>query len=403
MKPFIVCCILCALPMTARATDRYYFDIHVQSPSGHYQVDATSPDNQGPNGKAFQANFTYKCVDTRTGKTIWTRKQPMREPQRFNFGDSSFEIAVPKEGSPRIIIVSNLGAAVILAANDNLITISSQGQKTGEINLVKDALQKEESERLMYHSWGGSNWSRLAAWYFFELPEGEIFVIRPAWGPRILVEVDKGKLVSGDVSLIGPALEAEKQLVLDATRTKIELDNHEWSLLQAAYLAGSLNLHEAIPFLKSLEMSKYSETNSARGHPDGVNFNNEVDPFRYHTYDLRQTAQLSLRRLGVAPRNLPCHRFMIERGGEAFPFTPKKQTQPRHKNATQVKTGMSAKEVLNTIGAPDYINDDSWSYDMDAEVPFSLTLTFDTYNVTAIKKEAPLWRTGLARDKALAF
>lgn len=64
---------------------------------------------------------------------------------------------------------------------------------------------------------------------------------------------------------------------------------------------------------------------------------------------------------------------------------------------------MSAKEVLNTIGAPDYIDDDSWSYDMDAEVPFSLTLTFDTYNVTAIKKEAPLWKTGLARDKALAF
>jgi len=160
-----------------------------------------------------------------------------------------------------------------------------------------------------------------------------------------------------------------------------------WSMLQAAYLAGSLNLHEAIPFLKSLEMSTYSETNSARGHPDGVNFNNEVDPFRYCTYDLRQTAQLSLRRLGVAPRNLPCHRFMIERGDEEFPFTPKKQTQPRHKNATQVKTGMSAKKVLNTIGAPDYIDDDSWSYDMDAEVPFSLTLTFDTYNVTAIKKK----------------
>ena len=136
MKPFIVCCILCALPMTARATDRYYFDIHVQSPSGHYQVDATSPDNQGPNLKAFQANFTYKCVDTKSGKTIWTRKQPMREPQRFNFGDSSFEIAVPKEGSPRIIIVSNLGAAAILAANDNLITISPQGQKTGEIDLL---------------------------------------------------------------------------------------------------------------------------------------------------------------------------------------------------------------------------------------------------------------------------
>jgi hypothetical protein len=40
---------------------------------------------------------------------------------------------------------------------------------------------------------------------------------------------------------------------------------------------------------------------------------------------------------------------------------------------------------------------------MEANNPFSITLTFDARNVTGIKREDPLWKAGFARDQALSY
>ncbi|QDV51768.1 outer membrane protein assembly factor BamE [Gimesia fumaroli] len=398
MKLIIACCVFFALTPAAHATDRYYFDIHVRSQSGQYQVNATSPDKE-----AFQANFTYKCVDTKSGKTIWTRKQPMQKPQLFKFPNGSFEYAIPKEGSPVMIFVSDHGTAVILTSRDHLIVVSSKGQKVGESDFLKDALTEDEIDQFVHRWLLGQSWSRFNAWYFLDLPGRKLFVIRSGWGRRIFVNALKGKLVQSSQALEADAEEREKKLVMATLSLKEEPDNHELSKLAAAYLAGILKLPEAIPFLRTLEESRYSSSCTCGGNYDDEDFNNEIDPRRYCTYDLRQVTQLSLRRLGVTPKHLPCHSFKLEKDGIAIPFKSTVQERPRHEAVELVEVGMSAREVLNTIGAPDYIDHDTWSYDIDASPPFSLNLTFNARNVTATKKEAPLWKSGLARDEALAF
>uniref|UniRef100_UPI00261C8686 hypothetical protein n=1 Tax=uncultured Gimesia sp. TaxID=1678688 RepID=UPI00261C8686 len=131
--------------------------------------------------------------------------------------------------------------------------------------------------------------------------------------------------------------------------------------------------------------------------------NNEIDPHSDSTYGLRQAAQLSLRRLGVVPKPLPCHSFELVKDGKSIPFVPPAIERPRHEAVQKVKVGMSARDVLNHIGIPDYISDDTWSYDMDANPLFSITLTFDAHKVKAVKREAPLWKSGLSRDEVVAW
>ena len=64
---------------------------------------------------------------------------------------------------------------------------------------------------------------------------------------------------------------------------------------------------------------------------------------------------------------------------------------------------MSAKQVLNRIGAPDFIGYSTWSYDMDASKPFTLTLHFDARKITRVERRKPAWNDGQTRDQLLAY
>ena len=84
MRVSVTTCVFAiALAASANATDRFFPDIHSRSRSGRFRVDATSPDNEKDGFKAFQAHFTYSCLDTATSKTLWTRKQAMHEPRGY--------------------------------------------------------------------------------------------------------------------------------------------------------------------------------------------------------------------------------------------------------------------------------------------------------------------------------
>lgn len=404
MKFITACFVAFALTPAVHASHTFYSDIHVRSSSGQYQVDATSPDNRGKveNIVPFQASFTYKCVDTLSGKTIWTRKQAMEKPQRLS-KDSTFEFASPKEISPVAIYVSDRGTTLIRTGADELIVVSHQGKDVGKVELLADAFTEAEYERFMHKTLAGPLWTGLSAWYFLNVPGGEMFVVRPWWGRRIFVDVNRGKLSRSSEALIAAAVEREKALVMDALISKKEPNDYELSKSDAAYLSGVLKLKKAIPLLKTLEESTYLRGCTYGGRSFGEDFNNEVNPHSYCTYWLRQVVQLSLRRLGVVPKPLPCHAFELEKNGKSIPFVPPALEHPRHEAVQKVKVGMSAKEVLNHIGIPDFVSDGTWSYDMDANPPFSTTLTFDACKVTAIKREAPLWKSGLSRDDVIAW
>ncbi|WP_298860183.1 hypothetical protein [uncultured Gimesia sp.] len=171
MKFITACFVAFALTPAVHASHTFYSDIHVRSPSGQFQVDATSPDNRGKVEKIvpFQASFTYKCVDILSGKTIWTRKQAMEKPQRLS-KDSTIEFAFPKEASPLAIHVSDRGTTLIYTGAYELIVVSPQGKDVGKVNLLADAFTETEYERFMHKTMAGTFWASLSAWYYLNVP-----------------------------------------------------------------------------------------------------------------------------------------------------------------------------------------------------------------------------------------
>ena len=403
MRAMLLCLVVFSLPSSAAATNRYYGDITVCSPSGRFRIDATSPDNAGKSRLPFQSNFTYKCVDTSSGNLVWSRKQAMGKPSRLS-KDSPIEIANPIEASPASIYVSDSGWTVIRTGHDDLIVVSPEGIDVGRTKLLDEGLLPEEG-KYVCPTTAGPYWSGMSAWYFLHERTDEYFVIRPWWGRRIFVNLRKGHVGKDDPPTLNTrAKEEEVNLLLATLNSQEEQSGVEMSQCTAAYLAGVLNVQAAIPFLRALEEHGDFDSSTSSSLSFDKEFKNEVDPHTYSYNDVRRVVQLSLRRLGELPKPLPCYQFEVKNGNNATTFAPPRQDVPRHRNAEDIRLGMGAKEVLTLIGSPDLVKWETWIYDMDAPTPYSLTLTFDVRQVTKITTTTPpLWKSGTSRDEALIY
>ncbi|MFT3685170.1 MAG: hypothetical protein QM783_09640 [Phycisphaerales bacterium] len=171
----------------ALATDRWYRDCSATSPSGRYRIDAKSPENAGPNPRPFAANFTYTLTDTTTGKTVWTRQQPMRRSK----GESH---AYSEEPSPVFLFVTDGGLVVARSAWDSLIVLDqASGKKRGEFRLL-DAFPKAEQDDFVHNTTAGPMWSQRSDWFFVNVPAADktpattLFVVRPFWRHRIVID-----------------------------------------------------------------------------------------------------------------------------------------------------------------------------------------------------------------------
>ena len=364
-------------------TDRFYEDLHVSSMSGRYRVDATSPDNAKKGYHPFQDDFTYRCVDTKTGDIVWTRKQP------------------ESEGSPASINVSDSGVTIVYTAYHNIMVVSPAGNVTRKIDFLDDALTDDENQKFVHQTTAGPMWAGLSISYFFEHKSREYYSIRPWWGRRVIVDVKNGELQQSNDGLSDACLATEKEIAMKSLETKPNNDDERFEQSLAIYLAGVLKIKSAIPYLRNAENSTAIGSSTSGGLSWGEDFENEVDPHSYETFSIRQIAQLSLRRLGEKPEALPCNSFKIEEGGKSKRFNPTLKRE-RHKNVSSVEVGMSAKQILTLIGPPDFVSCDEWSYDMDADQPFTLTIKMDARESTAITREKPIWLNGLDRDEALA-
>ena len=378
----ILSLLLVAFAFCNFATDRFYEDLHVSSMSGRYRVDATSPDNAKEGYNPFQDDFTYRCIDTRTDDTVWTRKQPQ------------------SEGSPARVMVSDSGVAVVYTAYDNMMVISPTGDVVRKIDFLEDALTGDENRKYVHHTTAGPQWAGLSISYFLEHKSREYFAIRPWWGRRVIVDVKNGEPQKAKDGLNDACLASEKEIVMKKLKTKAENDEEQFKQYMAIYLAGALKIKDAIPHLRNAEKSTLIGSSTSGGLSGDEDFNNEVDPHSYSTFSIRQIAQLSLRRLGEKPETLPCHSFEITEDGKTKPFNPILKNA-RHENVDRVKAGMSAKKIMTLIGPPDFVSYDKWSYDMDASQPFSLTIKMDARKSTDVKRQKPIWLNGLDRDEAL--
>jgi hypothetical protein len=402
----------------AAATNRYYRDIVARSPNGVYEVQAKSPDNKSGSGRmVFQSNFVYTCTDKTTGKTLWTRKQPMGKPVSFSVGGNPpIELPSPDEASPVGIFVSDAGWTVIRTGWDELIAVARNGRETCHIALLSGALTKEEHKRFVHQTTAGPMWSGYSLWYFLTVGDRQLFTIRPWWGRRIAIDIEKGKLATEDKAISAAIAAYERAYVLKELAKGIQRRN-EWETgdgaprlggppLTVAYLAGRLDIREAIPLLRKLEDATYSGNWTSGGLSMLETFDGEVDPHSYETLTMRQVAQLSLRRLGETPKPFPVHRFDVRYKDydRNHRYVPKALSVARHLNIDKVQKGMKAEQVLDVLGGPDFVGYDTWEYDMDSVPPTSLVLKWDARKVIGIeKKTPPLWKDGLSRDEALQY
>lgn len=396
-----------------RATDRYYLDLSEQSPAGKYIVEAKSPDNANKEGRhAFQASFVYTCRDTTTQEVLWTKAQPMFEPQKI--GEDADGIYVrPAEGSPVGLFVSDAGWTVIYTGRDELVIVDLTGQIRGRIGILGEGFTAEENAKFVRETSAGPMWEGYSLWYFLNVGEQSFFVVRPWWGRRVVLNLETGKVAEETPDVADQAFEYERNYVLTeltkAVQTRKKWDTKNGSgatypIMKAAYLAGRLPVPEAGALLDQLQDSRYGG-GSGRFFVGKRQFDGEVDPGSFHTLTVRQVIQLSLRRLGKTPRQLPANRFDMQFDDyeKNRPYVPKRLRAPRETYIDEVQAGQTAEQVLDLIGAPDFVGRSrTWEYDMDASPPFSLILKWDERKVVDVQRVEPaLWKEGFTRDEQI--
>lgn len=386
-----------------QATDVYYENFEAKSASLRYVVSAKSIDNQARNQrKAFQANFVYTCKDATSGKILWTRQQPMNPASKP--GEQSW----PKEGSPVSIFISDAGSTVIYTGWEELIVIDNSGKEMGKLNVLEDMLTKQENESFVEETSAGPMWGGLSRWYFVQADSRELFIIRPWWGRRLLIDVATGQIQRETEAITKAALQAEKDYVMKILQNVVEgkierckCCDGPHNAAMAAYLAGVLKINEAIPGLRKLESDASVGSATIGGFdeiPEG-----QIDPHCYSTYSTRQSIHVALRRLGEKPGPFPCTQFMTHHKEykQRKPYVRKPLDGNRHTNAAKLANGMSPEQVIDLLDCPDAIPQRTWQYDIDADEPYTLSITWnDDRKIQKIETIRPaLWLKPGTRDR----
>jgi hypothetical protein len=389
-RQFIVSLIILSVMLFAGGTDVYYPDKSVTSSNSRYRVDAKSPDNKSATeNMPFAENFTYTLQDLQTKKTLWTRKQK------------------EDENSCVSLHVNDGGWTVIYTGWDELIIVNLKGKDVGKIRILGDAIKKDEREKYVFETTAGPYWTRFSLWYFADFEKREYFVIRTYWDKRIIIDLQKGKLVPEDWKLAKTLLEKEHAFVLSelekAVKTREKWENEDyfegWTyIFNAAFVAGRIGAKDAIPFLHKLEDINFVNSSTVGSVYELKPNEGDLDISSYHTFGLRRIVHLSLRRLGEKPGPYNCIQFHMfskdENKHELYPV-PKLKV-PREDSVDKIFKGQDCSEVLNLIGMPDYIRGRKWAYDMDAKEPFTLVLDLDLdkNKISGITKiKPPYWKT----------
>lgn len=373
------------------ATDRYYADREATSANSRLIVEAKSPDNATGRFKPWQASFEYVCRDAKSGMVLWTRRQKMGLPDR------RLGLRLPEETSPIGLFVDDSAWTVILHADYRLTAVDPVGADRWTFEVLEDGLTDTERTEHVHVTTAGPLWTGLSEWYFLEGGGEPKFVIRPWWGRRIVIDLASGKLINASPPVLADCEHVERRIAMDSLDEALaELnDENHGRYLTAAFLAGKLEMKEAIPALRRLEESEY-QGSSVLASGDVLRRPGRVMLDEWSEFTARRIAQLSLRRLGERPRPFPGTELLkFTRDGEAAePYQPTPREGDRSLNATLVKPGMSPEDVVGLIGAPDFNDESVWHFEMDAAAPYTLTILWKQGRVERTQPHRPpLWTT----------
>ena len=130
---------------------------------------------------------------------------------------------------------------------------------------------------------------------------------------------------------------------------------------------------------------------------------------------LRRLVQLSLRRLGERPLELPVCQMATKSGGgldlPSEPYEPKEQRNSRAAVVRSVDRTMTPRAVLDAIGAPDYIAfpdvlrrdyEPTWEYDIDDAGGYTLRVRWRGETIDSITRVTPaVWKSKIERDRCI--
>jgi hypothetical protein len=393
----------------ARATDRFFHDLEVESPNGRYVLEAKSPDNKGGKWRvSFQADFAYRMTDREEDRDLWYRIQPAK-------GEGRSDIT---EGPPVAIYVSDQGWAVIRTADVwgkpiELIAMSPDGVEKIRVSPFR-ALEAKSMWRYTSFSTAGLMWgSSYCHFYFVQHDGAPYFCMRAWWDNRLVLDLDAGKQVQADPDLEARLVDAEKTFVLktlEGTKNWVWKPGERWGMklvenpdcptvwegLRAIHMAGRMKLREAVPMLQDLEgcQGSYSSTSS---HSDYEAAPGEITPHNYRSLTIRQLSQLSLRRIGMRPAGYQA--IMLSRRGEGY-FLPEDPLPFRRETrVSEIRLGHTPEQVVEKIGGPDFIRRNCWVYDIDDATPFTLHVFWDAEGVSKMEERTPPhWHDGVIRD-----
>jgi hypothetical protein len=273
---------------------------------------------------------------------------------------------------------------------------------------IKDAIPKTDDDKYVHDTTAGPKWNQYALSYFLAVDGKPYFCVRTWWDRRIVIDLAAAKQVP-DRGMEAVLDAEERHAVLDILKGGVAVVSKEeaplapfFRLEAAIHLSGRMQEKKAIPLLRKLASLGAETTYTIGEYGPGVDLTGkEISPQNYSTHDLRRVVQLSLRRLGATPAELPVTSF--QQGGSDNVFEPRKWKGPRFERVASIKIAMTPIDVLNILGAPDYVErgqdihrqgpwDVAWRYDMDASPGYTLLIVWTGHKVGAIEKVSPaLW------------
>jgi hypothetical protein len=405
-----------------------YPDPEVVSPDGRFTLEARSPhngtinhtDDRAPSLEEFefryrrhQRSFRYRLLirkdGPRTGeaRVVWERWQDKGEdsPHELLVSDDGWSVIRTHGFRPEVIAVDPGGRDAVR------VWVLGAGNESEEAD-VNDASEaparRPETWRLKHLTWStaGLLWAGNSWRYFFHVAERPYFVWRTFSDQRLVLDLSHAaRLSEPEVGLTRAMDEHEKggairllsevsasmddvQRLLsglgsgaEATETcplRQKLDG----ALAALHLAGAHQVRDSVPLLRQWE--RIDRTRSSTGSTAfGRGWSREAQYFR-------PVVHHSLRLLDALPQGYAAYYFR-DADGRRFP-APERIIGRRQRSA-ELHRGMSAKQVLQLVGSPDHVRQEShragklyrwteeWEYDFRVMGQWqTLRIVWEEYN-----------------------
>ncbi|XAM00676.1 hypothetical protein OT109_04635 [Phycisphaeraceae bacterium D3-23] len=352
-----------------------YPDITEISQNRKYRIEARSPDNGTINQRdgspadtttfgytygSEQRGFRYQLIDQQNSTVLWERWQEVRED------------------SPRELCVSNKGWAVIRLhgyASAALIVVSREGHEAVPVAIGRHHNQPTSKARTFItdehvsDTSAGLSWTRGAVRYFFGWDNRPYFCYVTGWGRRIVLDLENGRVVNEskpDPDLARACIATEHRMV-NAYLSQVaeEYEDYDGNELFGSketrqpfwerwpYLAGHIGLtirnayEDALPYLRKLEQRSLQQ-----GYTRCNALPNRHDVFIYW---VRPLLSLAMRHLGQTPKGYACCGFFRDDYSNKILLHIPDCVRYRDGKIESVRARMSSRQVLDLLGAPDYL------------------------------------------------